>query len=53
MSVFAVKLDRYVRSCSTLNDLSNRVCVRNKTEDLNKHLFNSFMPGRAIRSTMI
>ena len=53
MSVFAVNLDRYVRSCSTLNDLSNRVCVRNKTEDLNKYLFNSFMPERAIRSTMI
>ena len=28
---FAVKLDKYVGSCSTLNDLSNRVCVK-KTE---------------------
>ena len=32
---FAVKLDRYVGSCSTLNGLSNKVCVPNKTEDLN------------------
>ena len=31
----AVKLDRYVGSCNTLNDLSNKVCVPNKTEDLN------------------
>ena len=26
---FAVKLDRCVRSCNTLNDLSNKVCVPN------------------------
>ena len=32
---FAVKLDRYVGSYNTLNDLSNKVCVLNKTEDLN------------------
>ena len=50
---FAVNLDRYIRSCSTLNDLSNRVCDRNKTEDLHKHLFNSFMSERALRSTLI
>ena len=37
---FAVKLDRCVRSCNTLNDLSNKVCVPNKTEDLNLSLFN-------------
>ena len=30
---FAVKLDRCVGSCSTLHDLSNKVCVPNKTED--------------------
>ena len=35
---FAVKLDRCVRSCNTLNDLSNKVCVPNKTEDLNLRL---------------
>ena len=28
----AVKLNRCVESCNTLNDLSNKVCVRNKTE---------------------
>ena len=30
---FAVKLDRCVGSCNTLNDLSNKVRVSNKTED--------------------
>ena len=28
---FAVKLDRCVGSCNTLNDLYNKVCVPNKT----------------------
>ena len=28
---FAVKLDRYVGSCNFLNDLSNKICVPNKT----------------------
>ena len=37
---FAVNLDRCVRSCNTLNDLSNRICVPNKTEDLNLHVFS-------------
>ena len=37
---FAVKLDRCVGSCITLNDLSNKVCVPNKTEDLNLSMFN-------------
>ena len=36
---FAVKLDRCVGSCSTLNDLSNKVCIPNKTEDLNLSIF--------------
>ena len=27
-------------SCDTLNDLSNRACVPNKTENLNTHAFN-------------
>ena len=30
-----VKLDRYVGSCNTLNDLSNKISVSNKREDLN------------------
>ena len=37
---FAVKLDRCVGSCNTLNDLSNKVYVPNKTEDLNLSLFS-------------
>ena len=37
---FAIKLDRYVGSCNTLNDLSNKVCIPNKTEDLNLSVFN-------------
>ena len=37
---FAVKLYRCVESCNTLNDLSNKVCVPNKTEDLNLSVFN-------------
>ena len=37
---FAVKLDRCVGSCKTLDDLSNKVCIPNKTEDLNVDMFN-------------
>ena len=37
---FAVKLDRCAGNCSTLNDLSNKVCIPNKTEDLNLNVFN-------------
>ena len=37
---FPVTLNRCFVSCNTLNDLSNEVCIRNKTEDLNKHDFN-------------
>ena len=37
---FAVKLDRYVGSCNTLHNLSNKACVPNKTEDLNLSVFN-------------
>ena len=37
---FAVILDRCVGSCNTLNDLCNKVCVPNKTEDLNLSVFN-------------
>ena len=38
--LFTVKLDRCVGRCNTLNDLSNKVCVPNKTEDLNLSVFN-------------
>ena len=37
---FTAKLGRCNGSCNTLNDLSNKVCVPNKTEDLNLNLFN-------------
>ena len=37
---FTVKLDKCVGSCNTLNDLSNKVCVPNKTEYLNLNMFN-------------
>ena len=34
------KLNRCVGNCNTLNELSNKVCVTNKTEDLNLSMFN-------------
>ena len=37
---FAVKFDRCVGSCNTLNDLSSNVCIPNKAEDLNLSVFN-------------
>ena len=37
---FAVNLDRRTGSCNTLNDLSNRACVPNKTEYLTLSVFN-------------
>ena len=39
-SPFSVNLDRCVGSCNTLNDLPNKVCGPNKTEDLNLSVFN-------------
>ena len=37
---FAAKLDRFVGSCNTLNDLTNKLCIPNKTEELNLSVFN-------------
>ena len=37
--LFALNLDICDGSCNTLNDLSNRVCVSNKTEDLKLSFF--------------
>ena len=37
---FVAKLYRCVGSYNTLNDLSNKVCVPNKTGDLNLSVFN-------------
>ena len=36
---FAVKLDRCAGSCNTLSDLSNKVWIPNKTEDLNEYRY--------------
>ena len=38
--LFMVNLDRCDESCITLDDLSSRVCVPNKTEDVNLNAFN-------------
>ena len=37
---FAIKLNIYIGSCNTVNNLSNKVCVSHKTEDLNLITFN-------------
>ena len=37
---FVVQLNRCVGSCNILNDLCNKVCVPNKTEDLDISVFN-------------
>ena len=37
---FVINLDRCVGSWNTLNDLSNKVCIPKKTEDLNLSVFN-------------
>ena len=39
---FSVELDRCVGSCNTLNDLSNKTCISNKTEVLHLSVFNMF-----------
>ena len=35
-----VNVDRFDGSCNALNDLSNKVCVQNKTEDLTLSVLN-------------
>ena len=37
---FLIKLDRCAGSFNNINDLSNKVCVPNKTENLNLSVFN-------------
>ena len=39
MNTTELILDGCMGSCYTLNDLSNQVCVSNKTEDLNLNVF--------------
>ena len=40
MQLTRFALDRCLGSCNTLNDLLHKVCVPNKTEDLNLSVFN-------------
>ena len=42
----AVKSDECVGSCNTLDDLSNKVCVPNKTEEFDIHAF-SMLTGKS------
>ena len=37
---FTVKSDKFVGSCNTLNDLSKKICVSNKRENLNLSVFS-------------
>ena len=37
---FSVKLHRCVGRCNNIDDLFNKVCVPNKTEDLNLRVYN-------------
>ena len=37
---FAVNLGKCSGNCNTFDDLSNRVCVSNKTKNLNLNVFN-------------
>ena len=38
--IFIVKLDRWNWSCNALDDPSSRICIANKTEDLNLNVLN-------------
>ena len=38
--LFMVKLGRCNGSCNTLEDPSARICIANKTEDINLNVFN-------------
>ena len=48
--LFAVKLNRCVGSCNALNDLSNKVCVPDKTEDFNLTVFNMVTRIRELKT---
>ena len=47
---FTIKFNRCVGSLNTLNELSNKVCVPNKTEDLNKHVFNMIIRTNELKT---
>ena len=38
---FEVNLSKFIESCNTLNDLSKKICIPNKMEDLNLSVFNT------------
>ena len=48
---YAVKLDRCIGSCNTLNDLSTKVYVPNKTEDWNIGVFNMIFRINEFKNT--
>ena len=48
---FVVNPERCAGSCNTLNALSNKVCVPNKTEDLNLSVFNMIL-GKNVAKTL-
>ena len=45
------KLERCVGICNALNDLSNKLCAPNKTEDLNQSMLN-IIAGRHESKTL-
>ena len=45
-----VKLNKCNESCHAVNDLSNRIHVPNKTEDLNIHVFNMIAGKKGIKN---
>ena len=51
----AVKVDRYVGTCNTLNNLSNKICVSNKTGDLNitKNIYHANVNVNLIEENLI
>ena len=38
---FMVSLDKYSRSCNAADDLSTKICIPNKTKDVNVKAFNT------------
>ena len=51
--IIAVKLDRCVGKCDTLHNLSNKVRVPNKAEELNLSVFKMMIISRAIAKLQI
>ena len=50
----AVKLDRCVGTCNTLNNLSNKVCVSNKTDlNITKNIYHANVNVNLIEENLI